>query len=662
MALSPQDIQAFWAAAPQSAQPQSSGGIGGFLARNAGTIGSIALPGIADILTGGLALPADVALSAIGGAGGQAISNAAQHKSLTNDLLGQALSGGAGAVGGRLIGNVGGLLGKAVTKPIDSGVAKAAQDKIAQQAIIDEAPFSSLSKTDRQANDLQGAISNAKSLKLAPTPENMRLASDFATGSNGQGTVALENALKGQKVNVGSYLSHVKDAISQEPVIQTPTGRKLLDSITNNKENNLFKGKGSLTQNAEANDVMKTIRYHEQQAARYANAAPGTEGDAIGKVHQSAANYLKGVMDKTPGVNQAVESYRFNPQDATAFTNDVQKAGGSQELAQHIMDNINNAKSVADLRSFQAPFVRMGKLANAADIAAGGQLTKAAAKGGGGFGQLSTVYEGASALHGNPIAAGVLAAKAIKSPTVADKLSGALSKVRAVNNALPGKATLGKETARIAGQVMNHPQNNSATASAPTTSLTDALSSAQPSTQPTTAPDTSPFSAANIQQAIAADMAMTGGKNVSQLLALYNTFGKPQDTLTTNQKNEVVSQQKALESIQAYAQQLDAAGGAEGPLLGALNGSILGNYTNPAAKGIDAQRIDVASAIAGALNPRGTVSPVTARIIADALPSIHDTPDVARTKLSNLVAQIKSGAFSATTPVTDLTSALGGTQ
>lgn len=132
-------------------------------------------------------------------------------------------------------------------------------------------------------------------------------------------------------------------------------------------------------------------------------------------------------------------------------------------------------------------------------------------------------------------------------------------------------------------------------------------------------------------------------------------------SLTTNQKNEVVGQQKAIDALKTYTDRLTAAGGGSGPILGAVQGSVLGNYISPNARALDSQRIDIASAIAGSLNPRGTVSPVTARLIADALPSVRDTKDVAQAKINGLIQQIQSGAFSAATPVGTLANGLNDT-
>ena len=633
-------------------QPKAPGGIGGFLERNAGTIGSIALPAIADIATGGLALPADVALSAAGGAAGQAVSNIAQHKNVGSGVAGAAGSGAIGAIGGRVLSGAGSLLSKIVSKPIESGVAKAAEKKVLDQAIADEAPFKGIAKPIREKLNLQDTITHAKNLKLAPTPENFRLASGLATGAEGQGTIGLETALQGKKVNVGDYLGHVQQAINEEPVLQDATGTKLLRQVTNNKENNLFKGNGSLTQNADANDVMHSIRYHEGQAARYASSAAGTEGEAIGKVHQAAANYLKGALDSNPEINKAIEGYKFSPEDTAKFIEDVQKAGGSPELAQHIVDNINNAKGVADLRSFQAPFVRMGKIANEADKAAGGQLTKAVANGAGSpYRNMSTMYEAGAALHGNPVAAGMVVTKAAKNPAVVEKAGNLLSKLRTANNALPGKATVGQEAARIAGQVNAHRGEDQPASDTSSSSLTDAINSVQPTVTAPAGDTSSPFSGGNIQKAIAADIAMTGGKHLNELLSLYNAFGKSQDALTTNQKNEVTGAQKAQQALSDYAAQLDSVGGGQGPITGGINSTIIGQYTNPAAHALESQRTDVATSVASALTPTGRPTASVIKQIADSLPTIHDTQEVAKAKLVQLMQRIQNGEFSAEQPI-----------
>jgi hypothetical protein len=166
-----------------------------------------------------------------------------------------------------------------------------------------------------------------------------------------------------------------------------------------------------------------------------------------------------------------------------------------------------------------------------------------------------------------------------------------------------------------------------------------------------------PFSQANIEAAIANDIQTTGGKNISQLVSLYNTFGKPDaaaQALTTNQKNEVVSQQKANDLLKTYATNLQNAGGGEGPLMGAVSKSVIGQYTNPKAHAIAPNKMELAAGIAGALNPRGTVSPTVSNRIADMLPTITDNPDVVQAKLQLLQSMISAGGFSATTPVSQL--------
>jgi hypothetical protein len=396
--------------------------------------------------TGGLSL---AALAALGAAGGRVATNASTGQKLTKDVGTSAVQGATGEVGGQILGKGASFLSKAVTSPIDKAAGNLAEKKAAQATVAEQAPFVAVPKGVRETQNLNGAIDNAKNLGLAPTPQNFALAAQHATGAEGQGTVALQTALDGHKVDVGSYLSHVKDAINSQPLLgaaeaKAGPGADLLRSITNNKEGNLFDGKGSLTQQAAAPDVLKAIQYHEGQAARFGASAPGTPGEAIGQVHKAASDYLKGGLESHPGINKSISDYKFSPEDHAALSKDITAQGGTPQLADHIVQNINDAKNVGDLRSFQAPFVQMSKLAGAADKTAGGAIAKAPSEAGGnGFGGLSTTYEGASALHGNPVAAGILLKKAAGTEPFVEKATGALDKARSVNNALPGGVTAG---------------------------------------------------------------------------------------------------------------------------------------------------------------------------------------------------------------------------
>lgn len=595
-------------------------------------------------------------IGALAGAG-----SSLANKGSAEDTLKGALEG---ALGGGVLGGAAGTLGKLTSKAADIAAGRAASTAAKQateQAVLDEAPFKGINKTTRERLGLQGAIQNTKDLQLASTPESMRLAHDFATGSTGQGSAALDLALQGQKVNVGDYLGHVQQAIKEEPVIQSSTGQRLLDSITNNKENNLFNGKGSLTQNANAADVMKSIRYHEGQAARYADAAPGTEGDAIGKVHEAAANYLKGKLDANPEVNKAIAAYKFSPDAAAKFTEDVVKAGGTKELAQHIIDNINNAKSVADLRSFQAPFVRMGQLADAADTAAGGALTKLPPQGQS-IGD-TALNVAADLAFGSKLGLARNAASVGSKSGSIDKLFAGIGKVgngaKTIASKIPATALPQAErlAGALAGQSASAPPS---VADTTTPGATDSLTTALSGTPPQSS---SPFDPANLQASIAQIVAGGGTlDDVTKFLSIASTLSQLQGTtqpkLSATQQQQAQNAISGLQDIQGIQQQIQS-----DPSI-ILRDSLPGGSLARRATGTgdyDAAIQNVKDVIARLRSGAALNAQEEQQYLA-MLPTGFDSQEVALSKLNRLASLL--GQFANPQPTqaqaTNLIAALGG--
>ena len=116
----------------------TGGGLLGTLARWAPTIGSVALPAIADIATGGLAAPLDVALAAAGGAGGRMAENAASgQKVLSGNDITAGLEAGVGQGFGKVLNAGLGAAGGALTK-FGAKAAEQTETSAATQAALDE--------------------------------------------------------------------------------------------------------------------------------------------------------------------------------------------------------------------------------------------------------------------------------------------------------------------------------------------------------------------------------------------------------------------------------------------------------------------------------------------------------------------------------------------
>lgn len=670
-----------------SQQGHFAKGLGGFVERNLPTIGGV---------VGGIATSPLELLDAVSGVGGTALNvagaagGAALGQKLQNSLTGTkgstagaALGGAAGEVGGRILGKVGGKVISKFAKPVDKGIANIATKNAAEDTAKEVAPFANVAGNQ----DVKGAIDLMKAHGLEATPENMQAAAKLTTGQNGEFNTTLRQILGGNggtpiKVNVGKYLDTVKGAINDEPLLgqaeaKTGSGSKLMTSVTKNKENNLFGGEGSLSQTAEGNKVLDAIQYHQGQAAKFAKAAPGTEGEAIGNVHKQAAKYLEDQLGTSSGADKAVAGFKLEPDDAQAIKERAETEGGTPQLGQHIVNTIDNAKSVQELRSAQAPFVRASQLAGKAqDFAKGKGFVNevgAAAKGtnpGNGFGGLSTAYEAGSLGHGNIFAAVPLAAKASKSEPLIKAANNVTNRpVRALNNApssilskLSGKSvnapTTGNLAARTIGQevgqnVNNPPQQAPAqpgqTAYQQQAALDDAAEQAASSgaTPDSTSTDTSSgaFSSDSIKAAILQDMEQNNGKNVSSLISLYNTFGKPQDTQSTAEKNSVDNLKGALSTLSTYSDQLDASGGGRGQIGGRVE-NLLGKFgaggsTGSQVRAIESQKTDVATTIAKALT-NGKPASTQIKSWEDALPNVTDSPAVAKQKLQNITDSINA--------------------
>lgn len=671
--------------AAQPTQPHYAKGLGGFVERNLPTIGGV----VGAVATSPLEL-----LDAVTGAGGTALNvagaagGASLGQKLENSLTGTkssttgaAVGGALGELGGRAVGKVVGKFGSKLATPVDKGIANIAEKKAATTAANEVAPFANVAG----GQDVQGALDLMKTHGLPTTPEAMKTAANLTTGQNGEFNATLRQILGGNggtpvKVNVGGYLNTVKGAINDEPLLgmaeaKTGSGAKLMNSVTKNKENSLFGGEGSLTQNADGNKVLDAIQYHQQQAAKFAKAAPGSEGEAIGNVHKQAADYLNNQLSQSSGADKAVAAHTLAPDEAQAIKDHVESNGGTPQLGQHIVDTINNAKSVQDLRSAQAPFVRAAQLAGKAEDYAKGkgfvnEIGNAAktSNGGNGFRDLSTAYEAGSLAHGNVFAGVPLAAKATRSEPVVNAANNLTNRpARALNNApssilskLTGKnipaPTTGNLVSRSVGQETAQAVNNPTTASAATTDTPNSQANdrlqaelaaeAAPAGAGTSgASATDPFSSDSIKTAILEDMQNNGGKNISSLISLYNTFGKAADTQSTTEKNTTDNLNGALSTLSTYADQLNAAGGGKGKFVGTAE-NVLGKFGlggNDAAqvRAIESQKTDVATAIAKALT-NGKPAASQIKSWTDALPNVTDSAAVAKQKLANITASINA--------------------
>jgi hypothetical protein len=463
---------------------------------------------------------------------------------------------------------------------------------------------------------------------------------------------------------------------------------------------------GALTKNVAAgatiaakNDPNSVFDAVQDLGKRVSNAPLTDVGQARASVLGSAKTALEDSLYKAGGVDDAVANFKLTPEDEDAIKGIVAKQGGSDTLAQSTIDDINGAKTGQEMRSLQANDVKAGQLADAADKANSGALPKTTGHGGGIFnGSPSGTYYGTQlamhALH-NPLEAiplgahhatqllgklvgrlaptaaeGVEAGAKIGAEEAPTAARGVVSTLRQIprNMALapiarPGGtlAQIGKQIGgRDAGTALASVAGGTPPGSTSPSSFQQQLAGtqaneAQEADQASSS--STPFNSQNIENAIMADIALNGGKNVSMLTSLYNTFGSQKaqsDNLTTDQQNDVVANSKATSVLNAYMGQLGQ--GSTGPIAGRVSelfGNVLGG-SSADAKAIASQRTDVAATIASTLSPTGRPAASITGKIAESLPSVTDSAQVQKAKYDDLIQRIQAGEFSATTPVASL--------
>lgn len=674
------------------------GGVGGGAlggAAGGALAGTAVLPGVGTVAGG---LIGALLGGAAGGAAGKVAENKVEGQSLGSGVAGQAaeqgllsagplrllkgakaattaLKGGSDLVdalnGAGTAATTKGLAGWRVAAPgataADNAAGTAATTSLAGKAktfsnaeLLRQYP--TISKPVARATNPMQTVSQLADAGILK-PQDAEKVAGAITGTNGILNKAVGKAVGSAKgVDTSGVEQVFKDALGNNGVVANDA--KSLTGVFKAQMNRLNGGaQGTLSPTSNPNDVMDVMRSLEAKSNELLGKGgtyhlPTSADKAKASVLNQVKSELQDRLYQGAGANGNVTKI-LTPQLRDKLVNLLP---GNSAWANHVDNNIMKSADVAGLRSAQKPFVNISKIISEGENNAatfGGRATvptsahNLVAQG------VQTAVNSARQPAARALAGALRGGTADTAGNVAKGATNAWSLPKIATRSVVGNGLIGALTGAN-GQSANAPM----TANANNTTISQNMPQLSQTSDQTSS--NSPFDPANIEANIQKIVASGGSmKDVSDYVSLASSINSlqaaaakadPNTALTTNQKNEVVSQQKALESLNAYAGQLQGAGGAEGPLMGALNSSILGNYTNPAAKGIDAQRIDVASSIAGALNPRGTVSPVTARIISDALPSIHDTPKVAQAKIANLITQIKSGAFSADTPVNGIIS------
>ena len=580
----------------QQPKQQSGGGIGQWIENVLPQIGSFAAPVIGGLLapeTGGLSMIPAMALAGLGGAAGEAAKEKLQGQKLSaTNILGQAAGGVGQEVGGRIIGGVvGGLEGMA-------------------------------------ANKVGGALDNtAESLaskSIQPTPTQAANFLDKHGATIGQ--TMLDNGL------VGKSADNIAEAIK-------PIQGQFNDIVENNNVPiNPDDFTNAVTSRA---DKLLTSSHPDDIAAgqKLLQSGVNLEGDiADGKNTLADINKMKQEWDGHVDYSQKA----LDPQ---SYTNNKLMADSLREVVQKTADS-NNLTGAAG-ESVKELGQKLNSLYDLQDLAARNQF-----KGGNALIKLgptagAILGEGAGATLGHaggPIGAliGGVGTSIANSPMAASALSKAASGAGDLLTSDATKAAIAK-SAPILGGLISRAQPAMASQPSATPAATPSQTSlggsdavGQTPSKLAATPAQTGINADSLKQAELYDLATTGGKNITALESIaklqgVNTTGQ----LTTAEQKNHDSISAGLSALDAAEQNLTSAGGSQGPLLGAINTSPIGQFTNPSAYSYEKTKVDTATQLAKAITG-GVARAQTVQYFLHSMPSVSDTPDVATQKIAQM--------------------------
>lgn len=628
--------------APASAQPQEKGN---FLTKLLPTLGSMGIWGIGALLapeTGGMSLLGSAALQGVGGAGGKAVENLAEGQNIGNGLLSSGVEGALGGIGGGLLGKVGkGLLGK-VGGALSNNVANAAEKQaVADQAtqLAQEFPEKALNAGAKQNLNFGGSLDLAEKAGIPKTAQGFMQASQAGTGSNGYLNGVLDSLVRNNgNVDLSDFGQTVENAISKRPELGSLTAttggagglpKPASNLATNTKQlfENLLQqhgygGEGSLTNTAEPDNAIKLLRTIGDLGSKYTGSEQGSTGSALKDVYSQIYQGLKGNIYNRPAIDEAVSGFQAAPEDMAAL---LKATGGNQQLTNHLVDVVNNAKKAQDILSPQQQFINMGTAGQKAsdyikNVVGTSQAAKAAAQEaeqaaqpnqaaghavlGGLLGKLGV---GGAMMTGNPLmlAPAILGSQPVKNAAAAVTEKLASSGVQQRVAKLIAPALTG------ASQFVAHAPNYAPGAVPTTTTGETGMNPGQPTGQPQASPTQDMLR-----------MALVGMQN-----PLYaSTFAPIVNSLLTGPMQHAGTANAALSSAESA---FSGAGGGQG-MIGGLLGKLGGAVTGGPASTYDAQRQQLIAQLTALGLP------------TSAVPQITNTPEAAASQWQTLQNMINS--------------------
>lgn len=685
----------FQAAQPQQQQPKGNflahllptiGGTGGGIAGGAlggAAAGTMILPGVGTVAGG---LLGALLGGAAGGAGGKVLENHIEHQAMGNGVLGAGIENGvlsAGPLrlikGGAALAGAGkGLAGSLIAPVAAHGAEQAVADtalKTAEQPLKTSAAgkleawgnnqlakqWGTLDKPTIRATDPSGTVGKLANMGITKPLDAERIASGL-TGSSGVVNKAVVAAVgSAGKVPTSGVSSVLDKAIAENGLVDKDAA-----SVRQVVEAQL--GKLGTDTHANPTQVMGVMKSIEQRIANlggkggnYKMATPERLDQA--KALQAVHKELQDSLYKAAGADANVSS---------VLTPEVEKQlislhPGNAQWAAHVKDNIMKSKTVGDLRSAQAPFVKAHQMIDNADansFSMGGKI--------------------GNMLNGGGLksTAANLAANVVKDPalrvagTTARKLAGKESSSLLGALSAPGTKSIirnevmGTPIMSAIGSAMDGGKASAAPldqAQATQGYTADQIAQMNPggsSNDQTVTEDTSsPLNPANVEQGVQAILA-NGGKmsDVTAYVGLVKTLsdlkgGGAAKPLNSTQQQQAFNAQSGLQSLQQIQSTLQSNPNAS--LLNALPG---GSFTHRVVGtgDYDAALKNVADVI-GRLRSGGAIGEQEQKNFLGMLPKAGDSPQTQQYKIQNVANLL--GKFAnpqgATEDPSTLLSALG---
>jgi hypothetical protein len=488
---------------------------------------------IAGAVVGGIAGAPLGGVGAIGGSGvGSSLGEALRQrlegeKSNVGKIATEGAFGLAGGAVGKVAGKALGLGVKALPKA--SGLGKAGTSVIASQYNVPRSTARVLKMNETLSRLSDYGLSNI---------DDVASKSRLVTGESGLITKLTRQAVsKAKPVSTDGLLNMVDDLVTREGGKLTAADKKAVFRFMQSELKSLYGGAGgSLSTKSRPLDIFDTIQRLEKTASSFGvnkashQLTPQEQG--FRKVYQQLADELKDRLFRQSGADRALVSNVLRNVDP----------GQLQGIGPKFFDDLSRVKTVGELRSLAAPFVRGAQLA--AETEAGSQLATQTAAG---------AVKGVGKLVQNPL--NLLAA-----PLGSNKVNAAVGQT--MRQGLPqipqslGVRIAGQTAAQIAPRaVMGSPAEAQGLPEEPV-----GLGSQEPVRQTQDGSSEGAFSREMAMMMMMQDLQTTGGKNMAAIKSFYE-FANPKSSekpLGVEQQKTKFNAESGMRALQTLEQKLSS--------------------------------------------------------------------------------------------------------